>query len=218
MKKSRVAALIPVKNFSNGKSRLSNFLSPKGREILSELMLKLTLNNLNKMNFISDVIIVSEDIKAKKISSFYGANFLYAKELGVNHAVKIGDEFCAKNEIDCNIVIPIDLAILLPSDLSPIFSLSLKYHECSIICPSLRKDGTNFLLRRPIDIFETSYDDNSYYNHIVLSRKAKVHTMVFSSMNIMLDVDTKDDIIKLVSLFPENKLSRLLLDTNFSLI
>jgi 2-phospho-L-lactate guanylyltransferase len=170
------------------------------------------------MDFISDVVIVSEESKAKKISNFYGANFLYAKELGVNHAVKIGDKFCAKNEIDCNIVIPIDLALLSPSDLFLIIYLSLRHEKCAIICPSLRKDGTNLLLRRPIDIFETSYDDRSYYNHIVMSREAKVHTMVISSMNIMLDVDTKEDILKLVNLFPENKLSRLLLATNFNLI
>lgn len=218
MKKLQIAALVPVKNFSNSKSRLSGILSQKGREILSELMLKSTLHNLNKINFISEIIVVSEDSKAKKISSFFGANFLYAKETGVNHAIKVGDEFCKKNEINCNIVIPIDLALLVPSDLFLLFSISSKYHKCSIICPSARKDGTNFLLRRPIDIFETSYDHDSYYNHILLSRKAHVHTIVFSSMSLMLDLDTTDDITKLINLFPKHKLSRLLLAANWGLI
>jgi 2-phospho-L-lactate guanylyltransferase len=84
-----------------------------------------------------------------------------------------------------------------------------KYQRCSIIVPSTRIDGTNILLRQPLNMFETSYDNNSYFNHIQSSIKAKAQTIIIKSVNLSEDLDTMDDFNRIVTR-PINKLSQLI--------
>src|SRR5687767_5372749 len=164
----KTAAFIPVKQFESSKSRLK--LSRNQKIVLTELMLKSTILALKKCKRISSIVTISADKRVETISRHYGVKFIFSKENGVNHAVRVGDGIC-NNLFNANIVVPIDLIFLDPNEIELLLSIASKLNRCSIIVPSVRMDGTNLLIRRPFNLYETSYDNNSYYSHIQSSRK-----------------------------------------------
>lgn len=203
----KTSAFIPVKKFESSKTRLD--LTRNQKIVLTELMLKSTILGLKKCKNISTITIISADEKAQKICNYYNVKFIFAKENGVNHAIKIGDDICKVNLINTNIVVPIDLIFLDTNEIDLLLSIASKFNKCSIIVPSIKRDGTNLLIRKPYDLYETSYDNNSYYNHIQSSRKTGAQTIVVQSTNLSKDLDTMDDYNDITD-HPTNRLSHLI--------
>jgi 2-phospho-L-lactate/phosphoenolpyruvate guanylyltransferase len=202
----KVAAVVPVKNFDTSKSRLSPFLNSNQRIAMSQVMMKHTLSVLTKMTFISSIIVVSCDNRVRKIADTFGADFVYEQETGVNAAVMTADLFCLEKDIHSNMVIPIDLCTLNPNDIKLIYIHSMKFPKSIALCPSSRRDGTNFLFRTPLPLFETSYENNSYYNHLSSAMKSNAHLTIINSERLERDIDTIQDIIDVISLYPTNNL------------
>ena len=203
----KIAALVPVKQFELSKTRLE--LTKNQKIVLTELMLKFTIINLKKCKSISTIVTISEDERVEKLSKIYETKFIFSKEKGVNFAIDAGDNYCKEKKVKSNIIVPIDLIFLNPYEIELLLFVARKYQRCSIIVPSMRIDGTNILLRQPLNMFETSYDNNSYFNHIQSSIKAKAQTIIIKSVNLSEDLDTMDDFNRIVTR-PINKLSQLI--------
>ena len=203
----KTTALIPVKQFESSKTRLE--LTRNQKNVLTELMLKSTILNLKNCKSISTIVTISADEKVETISKYYNVKFIFSKEKGVNYAVQLGDDYCKESLVDTNIVVPIDLIFLDPNEIELLLSMSRKFHKCSIIVPSMRLDGTNILIRRPFNLYETSYDNNSYCNHIQSSKKTGARTIVVKSVNLAEDLDTMEDYERIIA-HPINKLSKLI--------
>lgn len=203
----KIAALVPVKQFELSKTRLQ--LTKNQKIVLTELMLKFTIINLKKCKSISAIVTISEDERVEKISKIYETKFLFSKEKGVNFAIDAGDNYCKEKMVKSNIIVPIDLIFLNPYEIELLLFVARKHQRCSIIVPSMRIDGTNILLRQPFNMFETSYDNNSYFNHIQSSKKANAQTIIIKSVNLSEDLDTMDDYNRIITR-PINKLSQLI--------
>jgi len=203
----KIAALVPVKQFELSKTRLQ--LTKNQKIVLTELMLKFTIINLKKCKSISAIVTISEDERVEKISKIYETKFIFSKEKGVNFAIDAGDNYCKEKMVKSNIIVPIDLILLNPYEIELLLFVARKHQRCSIIVPSMRIDGTNILLRQPFNMFETSYDNNSYFNHIQSSKKANAQTIIIKSVNLSEDLDTMDDYNRIIAR-PINKLSQLI--------
>jgi 2-phospho-L-lactate guanylyltransferase len=203
----KIAALVPVKQFELSKTRLE--LTKNQKIVLTELMLKFTIINLKKCKSISAIVTISEDERVEKISKIYETKFIFSKEKGVNFAIDAGDNYCKEKMVKSNIIVPIDLILLNPYEIELLLFVARKHQRCSIIVPSMRIDGTNILLRQPFNMFETSYDNNSYFNHIQSSKKANAQTIIIKSVNLSEDLDTMDDYNRIIAR-PINKLSQLI--------
>lgn len=203
----KIAALVPVKQFELSKTRLE--LTKNQKIVLTELMLKFTIINLKKCKSISAIVTISEDERVEKISKIYETKFIFSKEKGVNFAIDAGDNYCKEKMVKSNIIVPIDLIFLNPYEIELLLFVARKHQRCSIIVPSMRIDGTNILLRQPFNMFETSYDNNSYFNHIQSSKKANAQTIIIKSVNLSEDLDTMDDYNRIIAR-PINKLSQLI--------
>src|SRR5919109_4475079 len=130
----KTAAFIPVKQFESSKTRLS--LTRNQKIVLTELMLKSTIIALKKCKNISTIVTISADERVRRISSFYDIKFIFAKEKGVNYAVKVGDDICKQDLVCASIVVPIDLIFLDPKEIELLLSIASKLNKCSIIVPS----------------------------------------------------------------------------------
>ena len=187
-------AIIPVKKFENSKMRLSAMLSTDDRIKLSALMLEDTLSVLSATKSLQQIIIVSSDRRAEEIAAKYGARFLREeKENGVNSAVEMADRFCTDQGADATVVIPQDLPLLDALDVDMACSMAESESSCIVICPSLRYDGTNLLLRKPPAAVKTFYDSDSYENHIGAASKNGIAVKLFFSKKLMTDIDTQED-------------------------
>jgi 2-phospho-L-lactate/phosphoenolpyruvate guanylyltransferase len=196
---TKTFAIVPVKSFENAKTRLSSILDTDDRIRLSLLMLEDTLQVLSVVHLLTQVIIVSADMRVEEIAAKYGANFLLEeKESGVNSAVALADSYCMKEAADATMVIPHDLPLLESTDISKACELAEKESRCIVICPSLRYDGTNMLLRKPPSIIDTFYDADSYNMHVKAAIRLGIPVKHLFSKSLMHDIDTPEDALELI--------------------
>jgi 2-phospho-L-lactate guanylyltransferase len=187
-------AIIPVKKFENSKMRLSSLLNADERVQLSLLMLDDTLSVLAGVQPLQQLVVVSADACAQEIAARHGAKFLREeKESGVNSAVALADGYCADQGAGATVVVPQDLPLLDSVDVAMACELAESEDRCIVICPSLRYDGTNLLLRKPPSAMTTYYDNDSYETHIKSAATLGIPVKLFFSKKLMYDVDTPDD-------------------------
>lgn len=190
----RTFAIVPVKTFENAKKRLSLMLDIDERICLSSLLLDYTLDVLANAPSLSRVVVVSADKRAEEIAAKHGASFVpEEKDHGVNSAVAIADSYCMHEEADATIVIPNDLPLLHLTDISKATDLAKNESRCIVICPSLRFDGTNMLLRKPPSVIDTFYDYDSYNMHVKSAISIGVPVKLLFSKTVMYDLDTPED-------------------------
>jgi 2-phospho-L-lactate/phosphoenolpyruvate guanylyltransferase len=193
-------AIVPVKRFENAKTRLSSMLDTEDRIRLSSLMLEDTLQILSVAPPLTQVIIVSADKRADEIATKHGAKFLpEEKEKGVNSAVALADGYCIEKEAaDATIVIPHDLPLLDSIVIPEACELAEKEGTCIVICPSVRYDGTNMLLRKPPSVIGTFYETDSYNMHVRTAIKLGIPVKPLLSKSLMYDIDTPEDALQLI--------------------
>jgi 2-phospho-L-lactate/phosphoenolpyruvate guanylyltransferase len=196
---TKTFAIVPIKRFENAKTRLSSILDTDDRIRLSLLMLEDTLQILSVVQSLTQVITVSADKRVEEIAVKYGANFLLEeKERGVNSAVALADNYCMKEAADATMVIPYDLPLLDSTDISKACDLAENESRCIVICPSLRYDGTNMLLRKPPSIITTFYDADSYNMHVKAAIRLGIPVKRLFSKTLMYDIDTPEDALGII--------------------
>jgi 2-phospho-L-lactate/phosphoenolpyruvate guanylyltransferase len=190
----KIFAILPVKRFENAKTRLSSILDIDDRILLSSLMLEDTVKILSSVSSLTQVVIVSADRRAEEMATKHGATFLGEEnEKGVNSAVAMADLYSIREAAEATVVIPQDLPLLDPLEVSKACQLAENESRCIVICPSLRYDGTNMLLRKPPTVIATFYDNDSYNMHVRAALKLGIPVKGLFSKSIMYDIDTPED-------------------------
>ncbi|HET7149553.1 MAG TPA: 2-phospho-L-lactate guanylyltransferase [Candidatus Nitrosopolaris sp.] len=191
----KIFALVPVKKFERSKSRLGSVLSTDERIKLSELLLINTISILKKSSAISNIVVISSDNVAKEIAATSDTKFLEEpKDNGVNAAITLADDYSFENKAHATLVIPVDLPLLTCTDVNIMCKYSKSLERCVVICPSLRYDGSNALLRKPSRLLKTHYDEDSFNAHIRAATLFRIPIKVFLSQRIMKDLDSIEDI------------------------
>ncbi len=190
----KIPAIVPIKTLRLGKSRLSSILDDEERIHLIDLLISITLYELKKSSFIHPIILVSNDYTIRELAKKEDLIFLYENNSGVNNAVKKADSYCTNVGYNHNIIIPHDIPFLTSESVDTICQKSFSFKKCVFICPSLRMDGTNILLRKPLNLIKTYYDKNSYFNHLNFGKQSGAFCESLPIKNLMFDLDSKSDI------------------------
>lgn len=193
----KTAAIIPVKTFLQAKTRLG--ISLEQKEKICEIMLEEILHTLSISPQIDKIIIVTKEKKALDISKKFDAiPIIDNKESGVNNAVALADNYLLENRFEASIVFPQDIPYIKTQDID--FMLKFKTaSDFAIIVPSRRFDGTNALVRMPINLMKTHYDEDSYKIHMRMAKKITRDVSLVFVKRIMLDVDNMEDLKFLLS-------------------
>ena len=188
----KIAVIIPVKTFSNAKTRLD--LSPQKIEGLCKIMLEEILHTISISPQIEKTILVTKEEKAIEIGKKFNVIIIRdEKEESVNNAVALADKYLLENKFDVSIVFPQDIPYIKTQDID----FMLKYMaqpNFAIIIPSRRFDGTNALVRMPIDLMKTHYDEDSYKIHMNTAKEYTLNVAMVFVKRIMWDVDNKEDL------------------------
>ena len=188
----KIAAIIPVKTFSNAKTRLE--LSQNQVEELCKVMLEEILYVLSISSQIEKIIMVTKEEKAIEIGKKYNTETIIdKKEESVNSAVALTDKYLLDNNFNASIIFPQDIPFIKTQDID--FMLNYKMHpNFAIIVPSRRFDGTNALARMPVDLMETHYDEDSYKIHMNTAKEHTLNVAMVFVKRIMWDVDNEEDL------------------------
>ena len=142
---------------------------------------------------IDAVMVVSKDKDAIEIGKSYDViQIIDNNETGVNNAVSLADKYLANNGFDASIVFPQDIPFMQREDIDNLLKFSSS--NSVLVVPSQRFDGTNALLRSPVNIMETHYDEDSYKIHLHTGRKHTRNTSLVLIRRIMMDIDNNDDL------------------------
>ena len=188
----KIAAIIPVKTFSNAKTRLE--LSQTQKEDLCKIMLEEILLTISISPKIEKIIIVTKEEKAIVIGKKFDVVIIRdEKEDGVNNAVALADKYLLENNFDASIVFPQDIPYIKTQDID--FMLNYQAPpNFVIVVPSRRFDGTNALVRMPVDLMKTHYDEDSYKIHMNTAKEHTLNVALIFVKRIMWDVDNSEDL------------------------
>lgn len=188
-----IFAIIPVKRFENSKTRLAPLLGLQDRIQLAGLMLQDTLAALTASGCFEEILVVTGDLRAREIAASRGARIIIQEsDAGVNSAVALADAYSEKAGAHATVVVPQDLPLMTAADMKQVCAFAAG-GPCVAVCPSLRFDGTNILLRKPPLAIATHYDNDSYENHLRAAKAAGLRTEIINSKNLMFDLDTPED-------------------------
>ena len=187
----KTSAIIPVKTFSKAKKRLN--LQQAYKEKIYSLMLQEVLNTLSNSKLISKIVLVSKDEEVLKLGRQFDAIEIFDNESGVNDAVSLADQYLSDKKFDCSITFPQDIPIMTSSDIDNLLGF-VKSERSVIIVPSRQFNGTNALVRRPVDIMKTRYDMGSYTFQMDAAMAKTKNTSIALIRRIMLDIDDEFDL------------------------
>ena len=113
--KSKTSILIPMRSINEGKTRLSNLLSPDKREKLIKLLFTQLLKKLKTLKdqfplIYSDILVITPCEEVERISKDFHVCILKEQNLnGLNSAVNKGVCWSSKNHCDSSLILPGDI-------------------------------------------------------------------------------------------------------------
>jgi 2-phospho-L-lactate guanylyltransferase len=187
-------AIVPVKPLRRGKSRLAGVLSEDEREVLNLSLLRQTLNVLNQVPEIDQILVVSSDTAVLALAREQGARTVQEDgKPGLNTALRRATKVAQLYKAQGILIVPSDLPLLTREDVFEMVSAA-SFPPVVVIAPDRRNDGTNALLISPIGLIDYQFGEKSFEKHKsqALSKEIKVHEV--RNISIGLDLDLPEDL------------------------
>ncbi len=201
--KEKAIAIVPVREFGKSKLRLRGYLSSTERSALSKALFKHVLKALSDARISTILVVASDQAEISKLVGKSDNTFVISESKyhgGVNKAVTDGISYCLSefDNISSFMIVPSDLPLLSSKAVNDAISKLSRYDL--VIGPSSKLDGTSLLLFRvKKGKIPFHYDNNSYRNHVKEAKKFKIGYTIMRSKEFSWDIDTKDDLKKLMS-------------------
>jgi 2-phospho-L-lactate guanylyltransferase len=202
-------AIVPVKPLRRGKSRLSGLLSEDQRTQLNEELLAHTLKILQSVPEIEQTLVISRDPAALALARDHGARTV--REEGtpqLNSALKRATLFAKTYVTRGVLILPMDLPLMDPDDISTLVYRSQGSDPVVVINPDRHGDGTNALLVCPTGQIEYQFGPGSFQLHCDLAVKSGARLEICDLPNLALDVDFPEDLQ-----IARNRLANIKVDT-----
>ncbi len=186
-----IAAIIPMKPFTEGKSRLARSLTPAQRASISAGMLRRVLIALRGAS-LDPVWVVGGDERVKHLARNQGG--LWFEEMGRNLndtlSKAIDQAFQRGNSA---LYIAGDLPFVKPSDIHSFIQASRGAGNVTL-APARRDGGTNAMLVPHGVPFKPELGRNSFNKHLRQAAKLETSVAIAYSPGLGFDLDVADDL------------------------
>ena len=187
----KTSIIIPVKTFQKSKTRLQ--LSEDKTSELCRLLLEEVIKTSLESKLIDKIIVVTSEKQISDIIEKYDCKKIPDnEEKSVNDAVGLAEEYLLENEFTHSIVLPLDVPFFYSEDLENLLKFTTE--RSVVIVPSRHFDGTNALVRTPINSMKPRYDEGSYSFQIESAKNFDVKISVGLASRLMLDIDSREDL------------------------
>ena len=187
----KISVIIPVKTFQKSKTRLQ--LSEEETIKLCRLLLEEVIKTVSESKLIHKIIVVTNEDQVADIIEKYDCKKIQdVDEKSVNDAVGLADKYLLKNKFTHSIVLPLDVPFFYSHDLEKLLNFSSE--KSVIIVPSRHFDGTNALVRTPINSMSPRYDEGSHSFQIESAKNNNVKISIGLIYRLMLDIDSIEDL------------------------
>jgi 2-phospho-L-lactate guanylyltransferase len=187
----KTSVIIPVKTFQKSKTRLH--LSENKTRELCRLLLEEVIKTIHKSKIIDKTIVVTNEEQVSDIIKKYDCEKIQDEhETSVNDAVKLAEKYLIDNKFTHSIVIPLDVPFFYSDDLKELLKFSSD--KSVVIVPSRHFDGTNALVRNPINSMTPRYDEGSYSFQTESAKNDDIKISIGLIYRLMLDIDNTEDL------------------------
>jgi 2-phospho-L-lactate/phosphoenolpyruvate guanylyltransferase len=200
--------LVPVKNLSLAKLRLSSILDQPARTQLAQAMLHDVLEAVASWENRPEVAIVTCDSFALGLAAKFGfeviADPVNASE---TDAIAVATHVCETRGLDFTLVIPADIPLIQGWELQRIMDAAPT--EGCVLVPAVDGRGTNAIFRRPVGLIPLQFGNDSFKPHLAAAKATGKSSIVLSLPGIAVDVDNPADLRQLVDMQGETRAQHL---------
>jgi 2-phospho-L-lactate guanylyltransferase len=190
-------ALVPVKDVTQAKVRLSPLLSPTERHALAVAMLDDVLAALQHASALDRIALVTTDEHALALAAQWGFEVVdEGSGRGETGAVELAVKVCRERGASSLAVIPGDIPLLTAADVDCVMQHGTRYDV--VIAPSWDSRGTNAILLRPPDALQLRFGSWSFFPHVKQAKRKGLSYKVVRLPRVAIDVDTPEDLARLV--------------------
>ena len=187
-------ALVPVKDLSKAKERLSSILSQTERTALAYAMLEDVLRALRGSGFLNRLFVVTLDENAIEIAKSLGVEIIKeTKQEGESASVDYASMICKNMGAESVLVIPGDAPLITHEDVDFILEKEKSYSSV-ILVPARDEMGTNAIFKKPPDAIPSRFGYDSFKKHIDESRQRNIPYEVYKLSKVALDIDEPEDL------------------------
>lgn len=186
--------IVPVKDLSRAKERLSPVLSQSDRTRLAYLMLEDVLSALKGSKLLTKLFMVTSDGLATKLAASLDIEVIKeAKQESESSSIDYSSKVCMGLGAESVLVIPGDVPLIRPEDVDYILEREKPYAS-AILVPARDGLGTNAILRRPPDAFPSRFGYDSFKKHIAEAKSRGIQFDIYHMPRIALDIDEPKDL------------------------
>ena len=188
------AVLIPVKDLTCAKQRLAPILAQRERTALAAAMMEDVFAAVAAVRGIDAVFVVSNHEPALERARSMGWEVIRERQqVSESDSVDRASRTCAARGVDSLLRLPIDIPLLLASDVEDVLSAARPAPACVLVA-SRDATGTNALLRTPPGLFRSHFGPHSLGKHLAEAAAKGAMAFVLRNTRIELDVDDEDDL------------------------
>lgn len=196
-------AVLPIKDFSQVKQRLSGVLTPTERRHLFHAMVQDALDVLTVQPELERCVLVSDDPAAGLLAEHYGALCWREQELGaagLNAVATAAATRIAAAGADSMMIVHGDLPLLQAGELRELVAChrAASGERAVTLATDRHGDGSNIVLCRPPTALEFAYGPGSCRRHRLNAERAGAAFDVLQLPGASRDIDSSDDLFDLL--------------------
>jgi 2-phospho-L-lactate guanylyltransferase len=200
--------LIPVKNLSHAKQRLSAVADQAARTRLAQAMLEDVVHAVVGWKQRPVSALVTSDAFAIDLARSYGLEVIHdPANLSETDAIEMATGVAGEWGAESTLVIPADIPLLQSWELEKIYAEAPP--EGSLLVPAADNRGTNAAFRRPYNLFPLRFGNDSFQPHLAAAKTTGKPCIVLPSAGLAVDVDRPEDLKRIVESPGDTRAQRL---------
>ena len=184
-------AIIPVKSFKQGKSRLAAILGSEQRTALNRHLFGRVLEAAQSQFSVNRIVVVTADTFLLALARSQGLYGLQDPGGGLNAALALGSRHAFARDAKAVLVLSSDLPFVTGADIAALISALGDGPSC-VIAPDEQEQGTNALALAPPDADFFRFGDDSFQAHLAAARARGLPMRVLRRAGLARDLDTPD--------------------------
>ncbi len=201
--------LVPVKNLSHAKQRLSLVLSPDERLALAQAMCEDVLEEIARWQGRPEVAVVTGDPFARDLAARLHFEVIAdPANPGETGAIEMATALCHERGARNTLVVPADIPLIESAELEQIAEAAPP--GGAVLVPDAARRGTNAALRAPADLFPLRFGNDSFLPHLAAAKATGMPCIVLELPGIARDVDRPEDLQEVAAARGKRRSQRLI--------